>query len=112
MPQYRRKPALTEATQWLQNGDHPQDQSEPIDHGDGTSTLSEGKVVRFFRAQHIPGGRFCHECGIVYHKHGLLQTQNGDEKVCPGDYIVTDKKGNYYKLTSQEFEATFELYEE
>lgn len=44
-------------------------------------------------------------------KHGLLDGLNGEEVICPGDYIVTDRKGNYYKLSSAEFEAQYEPYE-
>lgn len=108
---YRKKPALTEATQWFRNGDHPLDKSEPIDGQEGTGKLTEGKVVRFFRRLNIPGGRFCPDCGHVFQKHGLLEGINGEEVVCPGDYVVTDGKGRFYKLSSTDFEAQYEPYE-
>jgi hypothetical protein len=113
MPQYRKKPALTEATQWFRNGDHPQDQTEPVSKAGGSPGLTEGKVVCFFRSLKIPGGRFCPLCGNVMHKHGILATEfavNPDEVVCPGDYIVTHPNGKYYRLHSVEFEASFEPY--
>lgn len=114
---YRKKPALTEATQWFRNGDHPQDQSEPIDGQEGTGKLTEGKVVGFFRSLKIPGGRFCPECGNVMQKHGMLRRAANDmvladeEIICPGDYVVTDQKGRYYRVTAVQFEAQYEPYE-
>lgn len=110
--QYRKKPTLTEATQWFKNGDHPQDKSEPIERPGSSPGLSEGKVVRHFRSLKIPGGRFCPDCGNVMQKHGILvQSVNDEAVVCPGDYIVNDRKGNYYILKPAEFEAMYEPYE-
>lgn len=108
---YRKKPVLTEATQWFQNGDHPQDKSEPVEKTEGSPGLTEGKVVRYFRSLNIPGGRFCSNCGNVMQKHGTLDGPNGEETVCPGDYIVTDRKGHYYVLKALDFEAQYEPYE-
>ena len=108
---YRKKPTLTEATQWFKNGDHPQDQSKPIELTGGSQGLSEGKVIRHFRSLNIPGGRFCPACGNVMHQHGLLNGLNGEEIVCPGDYIVTDTKGRHYRVPAVEFEARYEPYE-
>jgi hypothetical protein len=107
---YRKKPVLTEATQWFANGDHPEDQSESIQLAGGGSGLSEGKVVRYFRSLHIPGGRFCSECGNSMQHHGILDGLNGEEIICPGDYIVTSQKGEYYKLSAADFEAQYEPY--
>lgn len=108
---YRKKPTPTEATQWFKNGDHPQDNSKEVGLVDGAPELSEGEVVRYFVAQHIPSGRFCTQCGAIMQKHGLLNGINGEEIVCPSDYIVTTRKGDYYKLSSADFEAQFEPYE-
>lgn len=43
-------------------------------------------------------------------KHGILDGLNGEETVCPGDYIVTDRRGNYYRLRAVDFEAQYEPY--
>jgi hypothetical protein len=107
---YRKKPSLTEATQWFNNGDHPQDESEPVDLVSGNLGWTEGKVVKYFRRLHIPGDRFCPDCGNVMQRHGILDGLNGEEVVCPGDYIVTDRKGNYYRLSATDFEEQFEPY--
>lgn len=112
MPQFRKKPALVEATQWFRNGDHPFDGSVPVDTAGPSTTLTEGKIVKFFRRLHIPGDRICPECGNVMHKHGLIDGLNGEEEIVhPGDYILTDTKGRFYRRSSTDFEAMFELYE-
>ena len=108
---YRKKPALTEATQWFKNGDHPQDRSIEIKMAGGSKGLSEGRVVKHWRSLKIPGGRFCPNCGNVFQKHGMLDGANGEETVCPGDYIVTNLKGEYYVLKPETFEGLYEPYE-
>jgi hypothetical protein len=108
---YRKKSVLTEATQWFSNGDHPHDETTIIETPDGALRSSEGKVVKYFRSLKIPGGRFCPVCGNVMQDHGMLDGPNGEETVCPGDYIVTDRKGNYYVVKASEFEAQYEPYE-
>lgn len=112
MTQYRRKPALVEATQWFRNGDHPADESTPINRPGGSSTtLTEGKIVKHYHAG-IPGDRVCPECGNVFHRHGLIEGLNGEqETVHPGDYICTNTKGDFYLRRQKEFEGLFEPYD-
>jgi len=107
---YHKRPVLTEATQWFRNGDHPEDDSAPVEKAGASLGLSEGKVVHYFQRINIPGGRRCPDCGNIMQRHGLLNGLNGEEVICPGDYIVTDAKGRYYKLSAVEFEATYELH--
>lgn len=109
---YRKKPALVEATQWFRNGDHPSDNSTPIGRPGGSSTtLSEGEVVKHFH-EGIPGDRVCMECGNVMRRHGLITGLNGEEEtVHPGDYILTDSKGRFYRRSLKDFEANFEPYD-
>jgi len=116
---YRKKTALTEATQWFKNGDHPQDESRLVEHLGAPPKLSEGKVVQHFRsldamesmdALNTSGNRYCPECGNVMKIHGFLDGVNGEEIICPGDYIVTDRNGLYYRLSRGEFESRYELY--
>jgi hypothetical protein len=100
---------LTEATQWFKNGDHPKDESTPIDNVDGAERLTEGKIIGFFRNLNIPGGRHCPECGNIMEKHGTLFYGRTDEVIiCPSDYIVTDRKGDYYRVPANEFDALYE----
>lgn len=110
--QYRKKPALVEATQWFRNGDHPSDNSTPINRPGGSSiTLTEGEVVKHFH-EGIPGDRVCMECGNVMRRHGLITGLNGEEEtVHPGDYILTDTKGRFYRRSLKDFEANFEPYD-
>ena len=118
---YRKKSSLTEATQWVKNGDHPQDESEPIDPSDESSKLSEGKVVNYFRELDAlasldvmsslnPNNQFCPDCGNLMQKHGVLDGMNGEEYICPGDYVVTHRNGSYYRLSRGEFESQYELW--
>lgn len=107
---YKKRPTLIEASQWYRNGDHPEDDSQPIDTSDGTFQLTEGKVVRFFRSLNIPGNRVCSACGNIMQKHGaLIQEGTGEDVlVCPSDYIITSTDGFYYKMPAQAFEAVYE----
>ncbi|MFL5661350.1 MAG: hypothetical protein ACJ8BW_08350 [Ktedonobacteraceae bacterium] len=115
---YRKKSEVIEATQWFQNGDHPQDESEPIENSGESPKLSEGKVVQPFRSlvelldagDLLEGDRFCSKCGNVMQKHGVLDGIDGEEYVCPSDYIVTDRNGLYYRLSRGEFESQYERY--
>src|SRR4029077_2351396 len=90
-----------------------QDRSVLIDTTDAPQAgrMTEGQVVKFFRSLNIPGGRFCPECGNVMQRHGILDGLNGGERVCPGDYIVTDRKGRYYVVKAEEFETQYEPYD-
>lgn len=116
MPQqaakFRKKPAVVEAIQWFRNGDHPSDNSKPIGRPGGASTtLTEGDVVRHFHGG-IPGDRVCTECGNIMHRHGLIMGLNGEEEtVHPGDYILTDPKGRFYRRSQMEFDAMYEPYD-
>ena len=108
---YRKKSRLLEATQWFKNGDHPQDESKPIKPSDEASELSEGKVVQHYPELDIsPENRFCPNCGNLMERHGFLQGLNGDEIICPGDYIITDRNEVHYRMGRGEFESQYELY--
>lgn len=114
MAKYRKRPRLLEATQWFHNGDHPRDQSAPIDAPDSDARLTEGKVVRYFKSLNIPGDRVCPRCGNPMKNHGEIAQANSstgdDEIVCPGDYILTTSEGLYYKMPPKEFEKMYEPY--
>jgi len=111
---YRKLPVVIEATQWWQNGDHPNDESIWINNDvDGASFLSEGKVVRYFRHPVIPGTRECEHksCHKRMHDHGWIDTLEGGHIVCPGDYIITGVKGERYPCKPDIFAATYESVE-
>jgi len=91
---YRKKALLTEAAQWLQPGDHPQ--------------------VEIFHSQDLPGdlpgSPYCSICGNLMERHGLLDGINGEELICPGDYIVNDRNDLPYRVGRGEFESQYEPY--
>jgi hypothetical protein len=117
---FRKKPVVIEATQWFKNGDHPKDNCVLLYSGDkGNNTpcrpqpfLSEGKVVRYFRHPEVPGDQICSKCGKTMHEHGWIDTLEDGHNVCPGDWIITGVKGEYYPCKPDIFEATYEKVEE
>lgn len=107
MSKFRKIPVVVEACQWWKNGDHPEDDSYPIQGADG-SFLSEGKVVRRFRRPDIPGDAPCLECEGEYDSHGWIDTLEEGHRVCPGDWIITWVKGERYPCKPDIFEMTYE----
>lgn len=91
---YRKKAPLIEATQWVNHGDHSQVQNFP------EQDPSQG----------LSGNPYCPDCGNLMLRHGLLDGVNGEEIVCPGDYIVTDRNELPYRLSRGEFEGQYEPY--
>lgn len=105
---YRKKSTLVEATQWVENGDHPEDESKPIE---GSTQLTEGKVVRYFPEDAIPADPYCPECGNLMERHGFLPDgRDGEQAICPGDYVVTDRNGFHYRMSRGAFESVYELW--
>ena len=104
---YRKKPVVIEATQWLRNGDHPEDFS--LDQAQWPQ--KEGSVVRYFRRPDVPGESACSECGRTFHDHGWIDTLEVDDaqRVCPGDWIITGVKGERYPCKPSIFAATYEI---
>ena len=96
---YRKKTPLIEATQWFEDGDHSD-----------VASYQSLEEEAFQSPDILPENRFCPECGNVMQKHGLLDGENGREFVCPSDYIVTNRRGLYYRLSRGEFESQYELY--
>lgn len=107
---FRKKPVVIEAVQWFQNGDHPKDADVPVDKR-VQSWSAEGLLVRYFRHPDISGEKLCSECGIRFHDHGWIDTLEGGHRVCPGDWIITDVKGEHYPCKPDIFSATYEKVE-
>jgi len=112
MAKYRKKPIVIEATQWFKNGDHPEDDCHLCKGSDGNPFLCEGKVVRYYRNPHDRGVRVCEHCGKTMHEHGWIDTLEGGHTVCPGCWIITGVKGEYYPCRPDIFEQTYEKVEE
>ena len=90
MPKYRKKPIIIEAEQWFKIGDHSK------------------KVVRRFRHPNIGGNADCRKCGKPMYDHGWIDTLEGVHNVCPGDWIITGVKGEFYPCKPDIFEQTYE----
>ena len=108
---FRKKPVVIEATQWFQNGDHPEDKCmQLLSMGEASpeSFLSEGKVVRYFRHPNISGKQKCSKCGETMYNHGWIDTLEDGHNVCPKDWIITGIKGEYYPCKPDIFEQTYE----
>lgn len=108
MARYRKKPVVIEATQWFQNGDHPEDGEERFEDGPYKGERFEGHVVRYYRHPDVPGERPCEQCGKPHHVHGWIDTLEQGHRVCPGDWIITGVKGERYPCKSDIFAATYD----
>ena len=123
MARYRKKPIISEATQWWKNGDHPEDyakNTEGFENGELRTFTGverhargwEGSVVRYFRRSDIPGENHCQHCHETMHKHGWIDTLEGGHIVCPGDWIITGIAHEVYPCKPDIFAATYELVEQ
>lgn len=115
---YRKKPVVIEATQWFENGDHPDD-GDPV---------REGHVVRYYRMPPVNDAgevdvngelngqkRHCDlpysrrlGCAYVMHDHGWIDTIEGGHTVCPGDWIIQGLQGEFYPCKPDIFDATYQ----
>lgn len=109
MAKYRKKPVVIDATQWFENGDHPNDGDEWFTSGPFLGTLKEGKLVRYFRRPDVDGQSECRHCGKIMHVHGWIDTLEGGHIVCPGDFVITGVQGEHYPCKPDIFEATYEM---
>lgn len=107
MAKFRKKPVVIDATQWFQNGDHPQDACEPLEF-DGEKFLSEGNIVRYFRRPDTAADKQCEHCKLTMHVHGWIDTLEGGHIVCPGDWVITGVKGERYPCKPDIFAETYE----
>lgn len=119
MAKYRKKPVVVEATQWFKNGDHPADYAgevEGFENGQLTVFSGqycreqewEGQVVRYYRTPEMDGQMPCKHCGVIMHYHGWIDTLEGGHIACPGDWIITGVKGEFYPVKDAIFKETYE----
>lgn len=113
MAKYRKKPIVIEATQWLKNGDHPEDNAfspKGTEWGSQTVVETEGKVVRYFRRPDVLGTVPCgwEACQRPMNDHGWIDTLEGGHIVCPGDFVITGIQGERYPCKPDIFEKTYE----
>lgn len=107
---FRKKPIVIEADRWWKKGDHSKDNcmQVQIDQRDESTFLSEGEVVRYFRHPNVSGDTKCKHCSVNMHDHGWIDTLEGGNMVCPGDWIITGVKGEFYPCKPDIFEMTYE----
>lgn len=105
MTQFRKKPVVIEATQWMKNGDHPKDNTARMQP---EVVHCEGAVVRYFRRPDVDGATGCRHCGRAMHDHGWIDTKEGGHIVCPGDWIITGVQGELYPCKPDIFAATYD----
>ena len=110
---FRKRPVVVDATQWFKNGDHPKDNVyRPWeDTGETPKEPREGLVVRYYRHPDFPS-LVIHHCGHTMHDHGWVDTSEGGHIVCPGDWIITGVKGEYYPCKPDIFSETYDAVEE
>lgn len=116
MGKYIKKPVLIEAFQWFKNGDHPLDESVPIQpvEGDKEVLLTEGKLVRYYQCTADFSDVVCHRCSTssqasTYSSHGWIDTLEGGHIVCPGDYIIKGIAGEFYPCKPNIFDQTYTI---
>ena len=116
---FRKKPVVIEATRWFKNGDHPFDYSKAhagLENGElrmysaeeRKANQWEGDIVRYYRNPYVQGETPCNHCNQIMHNHGWIKTLEGGHIVCPGDWIITGVKGEYYPCKPDIFEMTYE----
>ena len=106
---YIKKRVVIEATQWFENGDHPDDKCYYVDDKSPDRFLSEGEVVRYFRHPLVEGQSECKQCGKTMNDHGWIDTLESGHVVCPGDFIITGIQGERYPCKPDIFVTTYEL---
>lgn len=105
---FRKRAVQVEATQWFQNGDHPQDQCDSF-QVDGERVLSDGKIVRrYSRFAGASAETSCQYCELPMKNHGWIKTLEGGHIVCPGDWIITGVVGEHYPCKPSVFAQTYE----
>ncbi len=75
MDEYRRRGGTIEAIQWFKLGDH-----ERVQGMTGDWEPTPGK---------------CDFCMRAYIDHGFIETLTGGQLVCPGDWVLTDDRGDH-----------------
>jgi len=105
---YRKKTCVIDAVKWIKNGDHPLDGNERFTNGPFDGELFEGKIVRYYRHPNTPGYAICDHCGSKMHVHGWIDTLEDGHIVCPGDWIITGVKGEFYPIKNDIFLETYE----
>lgn len=89
MKDYRKKPVVIQAEQWLKLGQE----------------IQEGPIISYGYRNNYSNCKYCD--GYMW-KHGWMHTLEGGHTVCPGDYIIKGVKGEFYPCKPDIFELTYE----
>lgn len=108
MAKFIKNPIVIEATQWFNNGDHPEDGDEVFEEGEFKGEKLEGKVVRYYRRPECEEDA-CVNCDHAWLNHGWIDTPQGGHIVCPGDWIIKEEfaKYGYYPCKPDSFKKTY-----
>ena len=105
---YVARPVVVHAVQWFENGDCPGDDAILIEPGGGEAHYyTEGKVVRYYRHPRVNGKATCAQCAFTMHHHGWIDSWEGGQVVCPGDWIVKSATGVYTVIKNQIFNLKY-----
>jgi hypothetical protein len=95
---YRKKLVVVEATQWFENGDHPE-----VRPNESVTFTDDGQGGRKIVARPV-----CARCGQDLNAHGWVGPFEWPNLACPGDWIITGVQGEHYPCKPDIFEATYE----
>ena len=108
MKQYRKKPIVIEAEQWIKVT-----YDREAGHGIAPEDMSIYHLgVGYYRNPEVGGSTKCKHCGKTMHNHGWIDTLEGGHIVCPTDWIIKGIKGEFYPCKPDIFEATYEEVED
>ncbi|MFN3600526.1 MAG: hypothetical protein ACK4UY_03950 [Dietzia sp.] len=115
-PKYRKKPIIIDATVWEHPGDHPEVgyyRHPPVDPATGDVSAADNAILMGqLRHSEVPERFRRADCHTTMHYHGFIDTLEGGHTVCPGDFIITGVKGEFYPCKPDIFAATYEEVEQ
>lgn len=88
MAKYRKRPVVIEASRWFKDGDHSAVEVDPL--------APEAACAQCFKSWRAHG------------KVKTLESGEGAQIVCPGDWVITGVKNEKYPCKDDVFQATYE----
>lgn len=100
-----------QAVQWFKNGDHPDDDCHMLPNPPFEALRqSGGKVVRRFSDPMVDRESACPTCGVRMRDHGFIDNPDvANTVVCPGDWVMSPKKGYYFAFPQKDFQENYEV---
>ncbi len=101
---YKNKSEAVDAEQWFE---------VVYDREAGTNTAPVYHLdVGYYRTPDLDAEYTCKHCQYTMHDHGWMDTPDGGQVVCPGDWIVTVEGGGKCPYKDETFRMTYGLAEE